>query len=70
VGVQLTEDQRQVLVVVYRPFNGGSTDAVPATDRQIADEDYRSNAAVRAASEALPVWAPVSRVMWPAPSRR
>ena len=39
---RLTETQREVLIALARPFAGGSSYAVPATNRQVAEEAHLS----------------------------
>jgi DNA-binding CsgD family transcriptional regulator len=46
-GIPLSETQRRVLIALCRPVND-STSAMPATNRQIADEVYLSVDAVKA----------------------
>jgi hypothetical protein len=47
VASRVTDAQRKVLVALCRPFKGGATDAVPATNPQIAGELYLTVAAVK-----------------------
>ena len=47
VAAHVTEAQRRVLVELCRPFKNGATDAVPATNPQIAKELYLTVAAVK-----------------------
>jgi pSer/pThr/pTyr-binding forkhead associated (FHA) protein len=46
-AASVTEAQRKVLIALCRPFKGGVTDAVPATNPQIADELVLTVAAVK-----------------------
>jgi hypothetical protein len=45
--VELSRMQRRVLIALSRPYGGGATHAVPATNQQIADELYLSVDAVK-----------------------
>ena len=51
--VDLSEQQRKVLIALCRPLNEGNQFAAPATNRQIADELYLSVAAVKLHLRAL-----------------
>jgi hypothetical protein len=46
-AASVTEAQHRVLIALCRPFKGGVTDAIPATNPQIADELVLSVAAVK-----------------------
>ena len=46
-AASVTEAQQRVLIALCRPFKGGVTDAIPATNPQIADELVLSVAAVK-----------------------
>ena len=46
-AASVTDAQRRVLIALCRPFKGGVTDAVPATNPQIAAELYVTVAAVK-----------------------
>jgi pSer/pThr/pTyr-binding forkhead associated (FHA) protein len=52
-AAHVTDAQRRVLVALCRPFKGGVSDAVPATNPQIATELYLSVAAVKTHMRAL-----------------
>jgi hypothetical protein len=52
-AASVTEAQRKVLVALCRPFKGFVTDAVPATNPQIAEELFLSVAAVKTHLHAL-----------------
>jgi hypothetical protein len=52
-AAHVTEAQRRVLVALCRPFKGGVSDAVPATNPQIASELYLTVAAVKTHLRAL-----------------
>ena len=53
VAAHVTDAQRRVLVALCRPFKGGVSDAVPATNPQIAEELYLTVAAVKTHMRAL-----------------
>jgi pSer/pThr/pTyr-binding forkhead associated (FHA) protein len=52
-AASVTEAQRKVLVALCRPFKDGVTDAVPATNPQIAAELYLTVAAVKSHMRAM-----------------
>jgi pSer/pThr/pTyr-binding forkhead associated (FHA) protein len=52
-AVDLSEQQRKVLIALCRPLNEGNPFAAPATNRQIADEMHLSVAAVKLHLRAL-----------------
>jgi hypothetical protein len=53
VAAHVTEAQRRVLMALCRPFKGGNSNAVPATNPQIAKELYLTVAAVKTHLRAL-----------------
>jgi pSer/pThr/pTyr-binding forkhead associated (FHA) protein len=52
-AASVTEAQRKVLIALCRPFKGAVTDAVPATNPQIAEELFLTVAAVKTHLRAL-----------------
>ena len=52
-AASVTDAQRKVVVALCRPFKGGVTDAVPATNPQIAEELFLTVAAVKTHLRAL-----------------